>query len=485
MSGTSPLGWFYLGQYASGGTVPVIAPPVGTGPGNGGEVNGIALNANGVTTTATLAAALSSSDALLSLTGDGGLPTNVGFCLTIGSETIYVIQIAVGSYRIRARAVGNTTVASHASGASATWTDSYDMAVASEADANASFTANLNSTGSTTYNGWLISFDSTQAYLGSSRYPMHVTELVGVFDAGAGVTGTNRLDASQPNAICTTAAVSDDCPAALSNPSLITTNIASGDVAVLRYTNPEASMLVLGARSAALQTWYGLKRVDATDHDVTLTDTNGIVVDTTGGEGTYTGSVNGEWLNPPGGLTTVTLPGTDRFFTRGSAADGYDEKGLPVCALAVRQGLRRVPYWHSPTWHNFNYVYSGFDTDATYVQVVINRNDVTETNDPAVALPGAQDISGPEATWDDNTYYFGASWYVVIFGTPFVLLGPALNGPGALSPGSAGANTAPVGVVSFPGGVPTTTFPPTVEDGSGGNIPPPTVGGSSFYATLV
>lgn len=480
MAGTSPLGWLYLGEWAAAGTVPVIYPPVGVGPGNGGEVNGIALNIHGTTTTATLAANLSTADSLLQLTGDSGLPTTVGFCLTIDSEVLYVVQIAAGQYRIRNRALSNTTLASHTAGASATWGDTYDMAVGAQQQANASFTANLNSQGSATYRGWLIAFDSTQAYLSGSRYAMHVTQLMGVFTAGAGVGGTNKLDAAQPNAVCTTLGVTDNCPAALTVPGLITTDIAAGDVAVVRYTNTEASVLILGPRSAALQTWYGLYGVDATNNDITTTPASRIVVDTTGGHGTYTGSVNGEFLNPVGGYTSVTLPGSDRYFTYGPPH--YSDKGQPICALAVRNGVRRVPYWHSPTWHNFNWVYSGFATDATYVQVVANRNGVNNASDPEVALPGPQDITGPDATWDDNSYYFGASWYVAMFSTPYVLIGPSLNGSGVGSSAGAGTGNSPVGSVLFPGGTPTVTFPPTVEDGSGGGINP---GNQRYDAQLV
>lgn len=484
MSGTSPLGWLYLGEYASTGTVPVITPPAGSGPGNGGEVFQVALNANGVTTTATLAANLSSTSSLLLLSGDSGLPTTFGFVLRIDSEIVYVTRISAGVYRIRGREVGNTTAAAHLSGATASWTDSYDMAISTEADANASFTANLAGTGSTLYRGWLISFDSSQAYLGGSRYPMHVTELIGVFDAGAGVTGANRLDASQPNGICTPVGASEYCPAALSVPGLITTNIVAGDVAVVRYTNPETSVLVLGPRSTALQTWYGLKGVDATDNDISTDPAHRIVVDTTSGFGTYTASVNGEFFNPVGGYTTINLPGIDRYFTYGPPH--YGERGQPICALAVRQSTRRVPYWSSPTWHNFNYVYAGFTTDATYVQVVADDNGVNNTSEPEVVLPGPQDITGPDATWDDNTYRFGASWYVAIFSTPFVVIGPALNGPGATDFSiSGGGSNAPVPSVSFSGGGPVVTFPPVVEGGSGGNISPPSAGKEYVYVTLV
>jgi hypothetical protein len=445
----------------------------GFGPGNGGEGFRLQLAPNGTSETATLAADISDTASLLTLTADGSLPASGGFCLTIDAEVLYVVPVGAGVYRIRHRALSNTPAAGHTAGATATWTDSYDMAIESAANADASFTADIESSGSVVYPGWVMSFDSSQGYLGTDRYPMHVTELVGVFDAGAGSGGTNRLDASQPNAICTPIGVSDDCPAALSVPGLITTDIAVGDVALVRYTNPEASVLELGARSTALQTWYGLKRVSDTDVDVTFTDPDGNIVD---------GSINGEWFEPVDRFTTVTLPGTDRTFTYGPPR--FSERGWPIAALAVRQGTRRVPLWESPTWHNFDYVYSGFDTDATFVQVLINRNGILFASDPEVVLPGPQDIDGPDATWDDNTYYFGASWLVAIFNGQYFVAGPALGGGGIIGPPPVPpSETAPVPSVDFTTGT-TVTIPPDVEDGSGGNIPPPAAG-QRFEAALV
>jgi hypothetical protein len=316
---------------------------------------------------------------------------------------------------------------------------------------------------------------------------MHVTEVVGVFDAGAGTTGTNRLDAAQPNAISTPATTSEDCPAALSNPARISSTIAVGDVALVRYTNPEASVMDLISRSAALQSWFGMKRVDATDHDVTLTDPTGHVVDTTGGAGTYTGSVNGEWNNPLGpaigpdtGLptpadapfTSVTLPGSDRFFTYGPPH--YSEKGWPIACLAVRHEHRRVPHWRSWDWHDFNYVYAGWFDDATYCQFLVNRNGIDIGSVPAVDLPGPQDIDGPEAVWDDGSYRFGASWYVAIWAGPYLVIGPPIGGtPSPLLP------TDYVPTVGFPTSpsTPVLSVPstPPVEGGSGGGIDGPPV----------
>ena len=437
-------------------------------PGNGGETFLVRLAPNGVTHTATLAAAIGASDTSLSLTGDGSFPSTEPFVVTIDSEVIYIVQLSPGSYRIRARGVSNTLAAAHAAAAAVSWGDSYDLALRAGSDIDASFTADVNGTGSTTYPGWLICFDSTQAYLGASRYPMCVSEVLGVFDAGIGSTGTSRCDGAQPNAIASALAASDDCPAALSNPARISTNIVTGDVALVRYTNPEATVLDLGPRSVAFQSWFGLKRVDATDHDVTFTDPNGIVVDTTSGEGTFTGAVNGEWHNPESigigpdtGLptpnncpyTSVTLPGVDRKFTFGSGGGGYDEKGWPIGVLAVRQGVRRVPRWRSWDWHDFGWVYAGFGVDDTFCQLVVNRNGVINDAEPAVHFPGPQDVTGPDAVWDDDSYYFGASWYVVIFNTPYLIIGPVI-GPDEPPAGAGGADS-PVPIVGFVSGTTT------------------------------
>jgi hypothetical protein len=471
---------------------------VGTGPGNGGEVTPVRLAPAGTSVTTTLAAPLMATGSLLELVSSAGLPTTQPFVVTIDDEQLYVVAIGGGAYRIRGRGLGNTTPAAHIAGASATWGDSYDMAIVAGLNIAASFTADITGSGSTTYPGWLICFDSSQAYLAGARYPMHVTEVVGVFDAGAGTVGTNRLDGAQPNAVSTPVGVSDDCPAALANPARISSNILAGDVAVVRYTNPEAAALDLGPRSTALQSWFGLKRVDfVTGADVSLTDPNGVVVDTTAGAGTFTGSVNGEWTPPvlgPGiapdtGLptnhdvpyTSVTLPGSDRNFTVTT------EKGWPICCLAVRQGDRRIPFWESFDWHDYNYVYCGFGSDDTYAQLLVNRNGAVFGSVPSVALPGAQDISGPDAVWDNGSYYFGASWYVAIFGSPYLVLGPAIGGTAG-----PGTGTGPLPVVDFTGGVgspsviePATSGPPPVEGGSGGDVPVPSGGRELFQIALV
>jgi hypothetical protein len=449
----------------------IFGSGTGTGPGNGGETDPVELAPTGTSVTATLSANLTTTGSLLSLTGDSGLPDT--FCVTIDSEVMYVAKLTAGSYRIRRRGTANTTPATHTAGASVTWNDTYDMAIGATDNADASFTANILSTGSFTYYGWAIAYDSSQAYLSGSRYPTHVSSVLGVFPSGG---TTNKLDAAQPNKISVPAAVSDNCPAALAVPARISGNIVPGDVALVRYQNPEASTLTLGSRACSLQTWYGMKRVSTLDVDVTLTNTAGTIVD---------GTVEGTWFQPvttgidpaTGGAisnayyTSVTLPGANRTFTHSGGTPNYSEHGWPICCLAVRNGTRRVPYWASYDWHNFSFVYSGFATDATYAQMVINRNGITNPDSPTYALPGTQDISGPDALWDDNTYYFGAAWYVAIFNAPFLLSGPTIGGVG----GEAGTS-GPVASVSFPvsGGGGTASFPgPIVEGGSGGGISPP------------
>ncbi len=462
------------------------------GPGNGGEAFLVALNANGVTTTATLAADISATSSTLTLTGDSGFPPATAIVVTIDDEELYIYPNGSGNYNTHGRGLGNTTPDAHTAGATVSWDDTYNLAILATENINASFTANVDGSGSILYPGWLICFDSSQAYLSGDRYPMHVTEVLGVFDAGTGVSGTSKLDGAQPNAICTPTGASDDCPAALSNPARIQTDIVPGDVAVVAYENPEASMLALGPRSTALQSWFGMKRVDLTDHDVTFTDPNGIVVDTTGTYDTFTGSINGEWFEPnmigvapqtglptPNNVpfTSVTLPGTDRKFTFGSGGGGYDETGWPICCLAVRQGTKRVPAWESWDWHNYNYVYCGFGTDDTYAQILVNRNGIIFGSVPVVDLPGPQDIPGPEAVWDDKEYYFGASWYVAIYNGVYLIIGPSIGGQP--SPGGEPGDPGYVPTVTFPGGTPGVIVPPfvpPVEGGAGGGIENPLMG---------
>lgn len=432
------------------------------GPGNGGETFRLLLAPNAAPVTATLAAPISATSTTLTLTGDGDLPATGQFMLQIDDEILHVVRrTPPGSYRVISRAMSNTVAASHAAAADAVWGDTYDMALDVVTDAVSEVTVDA-----TVYPGWVIAFDSTQAYLAGARYPFHVESLLGVFPAGAGATGS-LLDGEQPNSVCVPAGVSDDCPAALTVPARIDSDISDGDVALVRYTNAEDAILELGSRSVALQTWYAFKRVNDDDTvDVTYTDPDGNIVD---------GTVEDTFFSPVDNFTTVTLPGDNRTFTYGPPR--YSEKGWPIAALAVRHGTRRVPYWESPDWHNYTFVYSGFGSDCTYVQVLINRNGfIWDDPSPSVDLPGPQDIDGPNATWDDGTYYFGVAWYVVLFEGANIFVGPPLNGGGTGGGGGggtggggggAGGGGTPVPVVHDDGSV---DNPPDSEGGSGGGI---------------
>lgn len=469
----------------------------GIGPGNGGESFTLRLAANGTSVTATLSAGISSTGTLLHLSGDSSLPSATAFVLTIDSEVLHVVRIASGLYRVRGRGMSNTAAASHSNGATATWGDSYDQAIGAADTIAASFTADITGSGSTTYNGSLICYDSSQAYSGASRYAMHVTEVLGVFSAGTGSSGTNKLAASVLNAISTTAGVTNDCPAAISYPAGISSLISGGDVAVVRYTNPEATVLDLGPRSVSLQSFFGVLWVDTSNTPTAANAVGATAVD---------GTVNGEWDNPssigisptdgnptPNNVpyTTTTLAGSSRTYTHGGTPSppNFNDKGWPVGVLTVRQGKKRVPFWKSWDWHDYGYVYTGFQTDATYAQMVANVNGLVPGTTPIINLPGSQDITGPDAVWDDGDdgaggYFFGSSWYVVLFSTPYLVIGPVIGGTGNIPtvPDTQGVLPG----VGFDGsGNPTVTPPSSVIGGSGGGITPPSANRQRFYASLV
>ena len=477
-----------------------------TGPGSGGGGTGsgaetflVRLNLNGVTTTATLATAVGlSGTPSVTLTGDSGMPTDQAFVITVDSEQILLMPQGGSGYLIRQRAMGNTTLATHSPGATVSWGDSYDMTVVSGVNLHESFTASVDGSPSHTYPGWLMCFDSTQAYFADgTRVPFHVTEVMGVFDAGAGVSGSNRCDAAQPNAVSAPVAASDHCGVALSNPSRIQTDIVPGDVAVCRYTNPLSQVLDLGPRSGALQSWYGMMRVDASNVDVTFTNPNGFVIDTVSGSGpgNYTSAVQHEYDEPiplatgiapaasdaasspiptptPVPWMTTTLPASDRHFTRTAVG----RTGWPIGVVAVRQGNRRVPFWQSWDWHNYSYVYSGFGTDDSFAQIIINRNGIVFGSVPSVELPNDSDIDGPDVVWDDDTYYYSFCWYIALYNGPYLVQGETIGGttigPGSGSTGTGGYTP---GVTFPPGGPPIITVPP-VEGGSGGDITPSSTG---------
>lgn len=321
--------------------------------------------------------------------------------------------------------------------------------------------------------GWIITFDSSQAYLAGNRYSTHVAELLGVFPAGDGQTG-NKMDAAQPVAEHNPQTSTENCPVGIGTPSRIEDDIVIGDVALCRYSNIEASILTLGPRSAALQAWYGLQRRSDANADVTFTDPNGHVVD---------GSTEDEFFEQA--FVTVTLDGDERVFTYGPPK--FSNKGWPIAALAVRQGTFEIPLWTSPDWHNFGFVYSGFCDDCTFVQVLINRNDILYGAEPSVALPGPQDIDGPNASWNHTSgYYTSTAWYVGIFQGAYILSGPVFNGPpGEGTPPPNIVPSVPPGSSSPPGGPPGVPPDPGLEGGSGGGILPPTAPGEEFRVVLV
>jgi len=436
-----------------------------TGPGNGGEGFMVQLAPASAPVTVTLASGITSTATMLTFTSPiTGLLDDIPFVVHIDSEAILVRHVSVdgltGSSCLRAQA--NTAAVSHSGGANVTWTEAYDMAIVSTNQIVASTLLTIGSW-SQLYEGFVMVCDSSQGYLNGDRYPAHVSELLGVFPPE---DTTSRLDGPQPSSVSVDAAVSEDCPAGITQPAKIADTIEVGDVALCRYTNIESDVLVLGPRSVIVQSWYGMIRVTDANVIVTDTDPNANIID-----GTTEGSeFESEFI-------TATLLGDDRTFTYGPPR--YSNKGWPIGVIAVRQGRRRVPLWTSPTWHDFNYVYTGFGDDHTFVQVVINRNDFIwngASPDAEVDLPGPQDIDGPDITWDDTAlYYTSTCWYVALFGfeSHFVAgppIGTITPPPPTIIP------VIPPGGTGGGGGPPGTGFvnPPLVpvEGGSGGDIPP-------------
>lgn len=451
----------------------------GTGPGNGGELFYLQLAPTGGGDTVLLDGAVTSSSPSLTFASPiSGLVPDVGFVVTINNEVIYVSSLSedgLTAYGLH-RGMSNTSPASHADGASVVWDDTYEMAVESTSIVPESFTYN-----GVVYEAWLIAADSSQGYLGGDRYPSFVAEFTGVFPPGGHTTG-NKVDSAQPSAAHAPAAVSDDCPAAITVPALLTDSVDVGDVVLLTYVNTEASVLVLGPRSALVQSWYGFGRKDAFNNDVTNTDPSGTVVDA---------AADDQFFEEE--FVTVTMPGLDRTFTYGPPR--FSDKGWPIGVIAVRQGLDRIPLWTSPNWHNFSYVYAGFAVDATFVQVLINRNNaVYDDADPTIALPGPQDIDGPNATWDDTAgYYTSTAWYVGILKTGASLIagGPPVNGTPQPPNVPPSPTIIPVVTPGGTGGGGGGTYEPPVippEGGSGGDISPPqaeTVQGVFFDPDLL
>ncbi len=445
----------------------------GIGAGNGGEQFRLQLAPNGSSETATLTADLGAgTGGTLALTGDSGLPATGTFLLTIDDEVIAVHKTGAGSYGVARRGLSNTTPAPHLSGADAVWDDTYLMAVAALVGMLAVIDDLIGGVAGPHY-GWLVVASAAQAYLpDSARYPLDVAEVVGVFPPGTGAAGGTRLDGAQDSAVHTPQAESDDCPSGLTVPAKLDTDIEAGDVTLCRFTNPTAEILTLGPRAAVLQGVYGFGRRDDDNNDVTNSDPDGHVVD---------GTTHGEFFEQA--FVTATLPGDDRTFTYGPPR--FSNKGWPIAALGIRHGRRRVPLWTSPTWHNFNYIYTGFHADAVFVQFLINRNGIVYGPFPEVDLPHPDDIDGPDATWDATAgYYTSTSWYVGIFGGALIALGPALNVP------SGGASTTPqfiptvTGTVGGTGGGTASPDEDLPEGGSGGDIGPPVGVGVHLHTDL-
>ncbi len=107
-----------------------------------------------------------------------------------------------------------------------------------------------------------------------------------------------------------------------------------------------------------------------------------------------------------------------------------------------------------------------------YAQMVINRNGIVDASVPEVVLPGPQDIDGPDAVWDDNEYYFSASFLVAIWAGDFLVGGPSIGGSGPGDGSDGGIVPIFGGGGGGGGGV---ILPPPVEGGSGGGIVPPAV----------
>lgn len=443
------------GLLVSQASVEVIhdAFPTLTGPGNGGETFCVKLAPNGTSVDATLLLAISSASTTLQLTGDSGFPATESFPVIIDSERMIITKIASGIYRVDHRAMAATQRVAHTAGATVTWDDKYYMGVRSTVNIAKDF---FWEDDGHLYPGWLLVFDASQGYLGGSRYPMHVEELTGVYPAAGGIS---KIDGPQPAAEFVPYGVSEECPSSIGTPGLLIDDIVVGDIAVLKYVNPEASAMMLCTRAASIQAWYGFKRVNVFNVDVTFTDPNGIIVD---------GSVNGTFHDLP--FVTVTLPGNDRIYTYGPPR--FSNKGWPIAALAVRNGFRRIPKWTSPTWHNFSEVHTGFHEDALFVQVLINRNGIVYGPIPAVDLPHPRDIDGPDATWDDSSFRSSTSWGVYIFEGTYILAGPQFNtaDPTATpAPNFIPSVTPPVTPGGAGGGSGADEF---IEGGTGGDIGP-------------
>lgn len=421
----------------------------GTGPGNGGELFFLQLSPAGAPVTVQLDGAISSgASSFVMTTPIAGLVADTGFCVTIDDEVIYVGALSLDGLTASAlsRGMSNTLAASHVDASDVTWGDTYDMAAESQ-----SAIRELLDDGK---HGFLVSLDCTQAYLDGDRYATHVSEFLGMFPPGS---TTNKVDQAQPSSVSAVDGVTDEVPVGLTVPAMIVDDIDAGDIALCRYVNDEASPLVLGPRSALIQSWYGLARVDG-DNDPAFADPDANITD---------GSTS-ETFPDSSALVTANLDADLRFFTNPDVS-GFSDKAILMSGLSIRHGTGRVPLWTSPNWHNFDYVYCGFATDANFVQIIAKRQDLEGI------IPGSADIAGPNATWDEDPYYTSTAWHVVLtsYDGESIIIGPSANG----TPPNVNPIFNPTDVITVPPG-PTGGGPPVTggegdEGGSGGNIPPP------------
>lgn len=435
---------------------PRLQPP---GPGTGGETTGIKLAPSGVTITASLTASITANAGTLHVDDASGFPDTGGFVIRVEDEEIYVAVVSGNILSGCHRAMGNTTGAVHNAGVAVAWNDTYNLTVISKTalikEATAPPTLDPIFLSGGIFHGFITIIDCTQAYQpDGDRYATHVRSFVGIFPpgVGSGNLALSKTDGPQGNAVSAIDGVTDRVPVALSKPGRMIEDIEVGDVAICRYKNNEAYILELGPRSVLGQSWYGFIRVTDTNN-AALDDPDANIIDGTTKE-TYADS------DP---LITAVMPASRRFFT--NPARGYSDPGLMLGALAVRQGQRRVPYWTSPNWHNFDWVFTGFGLDRNFVQCVARRKNVD--------LPSSDELQGPNVTWDDPTYLTSTSWDVVILGytAEAVIAGPALNGNPP--PNTPAVIVTPPGTGGTGGGGDGGEFiPPTNPDegGSGGNI---------------
>lgn len=438
----------------------------GVGPGTGGEGFRLRLAPNGQHVDVQLVASITADTSYIFVDSVAGLPTDSLFAVYIDGEEILIEGINGSANLLVAwkRGIGGTVAAPHSAGATARWDDHYDMGIYVPIFVRSSY---LNEFGfGEIYPAWLIAADCTQAYLADTdtRYAFNVTEFHDVLTPG----GPSKIDAPQPSAVQAITGLTDECPAALTVPVRVTADLEIGDYCVVRYVNPEAYELDLGPRSVFVQTWYGFKRVDDFNNDVTLITPYANIID---------GTAAHDWGTSGPQEITELLPAADRYFT--NPAVGYDDVAWGIGVLTIRQGEKKVPFWSSWNWHNFDWVFTGFGPDYNFCQVVANRNQFlgTDYEWAGLHLPGTQDDWGPNVFWEgfpDFDYVTSSCWMVVLNAGPYIV-GPPINPivPDLIG-GGGGSAQPPViaGGIGVPAGTgPGIQYPiQQVEGGEGGDI---------------